>query len=128
MKGNAKNYSGNDSRNYSKTKEYDLESAVGVGSLAAIGAGVGMMLACGDGVKTTNYALRNAGIVTVGAGSVGGLGILTYDVLAGGNQSPSQRKYADRTRHLQSMSDLRIVSDPVGPCPWPEAKPEVRKK
>jgi len=43
MKGNAKNYSGTDSRNYSNTKEYDkgdLRIAAGGGLLAGGAAGV----------------------------------------------------------------------------------------
>jgi len=73
MKGNAKNYSGNDSKNYSPTKEYDGLFSAGVGAyagatlaLAATAAGGITMTAVGAADK--NWGLLAGGIGTLVAG------------------------------------------------------------
>jgi len=66
MKGNAKNYSGNDSRNYAPAKEYDkgdLRTALGGGLLAG---GISMSI---SGVCSKELLTKVVGGVFMGSGA-----------------------------------------------------------
>jgi len=75
MKGNARNYSGSESRNYSKTKEYDAIHNV---FLSGTALALGGVTVAALGNKLDNEALVYSGLGMSGAGASAIIGSTGY--------------------------------------------------